>query len=321
MTRDDDDTPSVGSRIAGLIIDNWTLKLTALAVSLFAYVLLHAGGESQRTLEVDLLRGVDKDSSSVLLTPLPSRIHVTVQGPRALLDDLPNPIDAISLDLEGHPAILRLTDHPMKLPPGVRRLAMSPSALLLRWDTKVQKRVKVELVVGAPAEGLTIKAGTVSINPVTAVLNGPKTRVDAVQRLLTATLELKDRKAGVHTQTLFLDKTPEGIADGAVTLEPEQIEVRFELAPETKTRTFANVPVLVLKGKGVTLRPRYVTVVVTCPPKRADELKEDGVVPKLDLEALGADFAKKGSEEADVKVEVPGCSEVLVTPSRVAITR
>ncbi len=320
MSRDDE-PPSLGGRLLGLFIDNWTLKLAALLVSLFAYVLLHAGGESQRTLEVDLLRGVDQDSSKVLLTPLPSRIHVTVQGPRALLDDLPNPIDAISLDLSAHPTVLRLSDHPLKLPPGVRRLALSPSALSLRWDTKVQRRLKVELVAGTPAEGLTIKAGSVIVSPPTALLSGPKTRVDAVQRLLTATLELKDRKAGFHVQTLFLDKTPEGLADGSVTLDPEQVEVRFELTTETKTRSFTNLPVLLLKGKGATIRPHTVSVVVTCPPKRADELKEDTVVPKIDLEALGVDFAKKGAEEAEIKVEVPGCSEVIVSPTKVAITR
>lgn len=320
MSREDD-TPSLGGRLVGLVVDNWTLKLAAFLVSLFAYVLLHAGGESQRTLEVDLLRGVEQDGSQVLLTPLPARIHVTVQGPRALLDDLPNPIDALSIDLSAHPSLLRLSDHPLKLPPGVRKLAVSPSALSLRWDTKVQRRLKVELVSGPPAEGLTIKAGSVVITPATALLSGPKTRVDAVQRLLTATLELKERKVGVHTQPLFLDKTPEGLADGSITLDPEQVDVKFEVAAETKTRSFSNVPILLLKGKGATVRPHAVTVVVTCPPKRADELKEDAVVPKIDVEALGADFGKKGAEETDLKVEVPGCSEVIVSPTRVALTR
>lgn len=318
---DDEDDRSVAGRIIPLITENWTLKLAALVVSLVLYVVLHGGGESVRTLEVDLVRGPEKDASKVLLTPIPPRVHVTVQGPRSLIDDLANPIDAISLDLTGQPPVIRLEDYSLKLPPGVRKVSINPSALNLRWDTRVSKRLKVDPTWSANPEGLVVKPGSWTVTPATVMLNGPKSRIDPIQGLKSTTVELKDRPVGSHIQSVFIDVAAAGLIDGNVTVEPEQVEVRFELVNETKTRTFANVSVLLLKGKGVTLRPAKVSVVVTCPPKKADELREDGVVPKIDLEALGADFAKKGPEEADVKVDVPGCSEVVVTPPRIAISR
>ncbi len=304
------------------LTENWSLKLIALVVSLALYIVLHGGGESVRTLEVDLIRGPDKDPNKVLLTPIPPRVHVTVQGPRSLIDDLANPVDALSLDLNGQPQAIRLEEYTIKLPPGVRKVGINPSALNLRWDTRIQKRLKVEATWSATPDGLTIKPGSITVAPPTVVLTGPKSRIDPVQVLKSTTVELKDRPVGTHIQSVFVDMGAAGLIDGSVAVEPDQVEVRFELVPETKTRTFPNVVVLVLKGKGVTIRPRAVSVIITCPPKKADELREDSIVPKIDLEALGPDFAKKGPEEADVKVDLPaGCSEVVVSPPRVAVAR
>jgi hypothetical protein len=311
------DEPTLLARLT----ENGSLKLAALVVSLGLYVLLHAGGESMRTLEVDLIRGPDKDASKVLLTPIPARVHVTVQGPRSLIDDIANPADALSLDLAGQPQVIRFDDYAIKLPPGVRKVSVNPSALNLRWDTRVSKRLKVEPTWSASPEGLVVKPGSVTVVPPTVLLTGPKSRIDPVQGMKATTVELKDRQVGTHVQSVFMDVGAAGLIDGSVAVEPEQVEVRFELQAETKSRTFNNVPVLVLKGKGVTLRPRNVSVVVTCSPRKAEELREDAIVPKIDLEALGPDFAKKGPEEADVKVEVPGCTEAVVSPPKVSIAR
>lgn len=316
-----DEEPTLLGRILPLFTENWSLKVTALVVSVGLYVLLHAGGESMRTIEVDLIRGPEKDPTKVLLTPIPPRVHVTVQGPRSLVDDIANPADALSLDLNGQPQVIRFEDYAIKLPPGVRKVSVNPSALNLRWDTRVSKRLKVEPTWSANPEGLVVKPGSVTVVPPTVLLTGPKSRLDPVQGMKTRTVELKDRPVGSHIQSVYMDIDAAGLIDGSVAVEPEQVEVRFELVAESKARTFTNVPVLLLKGKGVTLRPRNVSVVVTCSPKRADELREDAIVPKIDLEALGPDFAKKGPEEAEVKVEVPGCSDVVVSPAKVSITR
>lgn len=316
----DEETTFVG-RVLEAITENWSLKVISIVVSIGLYVLLHAGGESVRTLEVDLIRGPEKDPTKVLLTPIPPRVHVTVQGPRSLIDDIANPADAISLNLEGQPSVIRLEDYTIKLPPGVRKVSINPSALNLRWDTRISKRLKVEPTWSANPEGLVVKPGSVSVTPATVLLNGPKTRIDPVQGMKASPVELKDRQVGSYIQSVFIDVGAAGLLDGNVSVDPDQVEIRFELIAETKARTFTNVPVLVLKGKGVTLRPRNVSVVVTCPPKKTDELREDAIVPKIDLEALGPDFAKKGPEEAEVKVDVPGCTDVVVSPAKVSVTR
>lgn len=323
MNGDDvaEDDLGTSGRLLALITENWTLKLAALVVSLVLYVVLHGGGESVRTLEVDIIRGPEKDPNKVLLTPIPPRVHVTVQGPRSLIDDLANPLDALSLDLAGQPSVIRLEEYSLKLPPGVRKVSINPSALNLRWDTRISKRLKVDATWSANPEGLVIRPGSVTVTPPTVMLTGPKSRIDPIQGLKSTTVELKDRSVASHIQSVYIDLGAAGLIDGNVSVEPEQVEVRFELVNETRARTFPNVPVLILKGKGVTIRPAKVSVVVTCPPKKADELREDAIVPKIDLEALGADFAKKGPEETDVKVDVPGCSEVVVSPPRVAISR
>lgn len=310
--------PTLGGRLVGLVADNWSLKLVSLAVSVVLYALLHGGSDQQRTIDVDVIAQMPPDPNRILLTTLPPHVHVTVQGPRNLLDELPTTTDPITLDLTKEPAAIRFEDVAVKLPPGVKRLHVNPAFLPLRWDAKIGKRVRVEVFFNAPPEGLEVKS--LSVEPASVTISGPKSHIDPVQRVRTYALDLSRAHPGPHQTTLALDVLSSPELSG-VELEAQTVDVRYELAVVEKTKTFPNLPVTVLKGKGVTLRPQKVTVVATCPPKRADELSADAIVPKIDLEALGPDFAKKGPEEADVKVELQGCSDVAISPPRVAVTR
>jgi hypothetical protein len=313
---EDAETP-LGVRILARLTENWSLKVISLVIALAVYVVLHSGGDQQRTIDIDVNQAPLKDGSKILLTNIPSRVRVTVRGPRALIEDIPT-IDSIDVDLNGEPTTVHFDTASLKLPPGLQKVGVAPPYIHLRWDTKVQKRVKVEPSTSQPPEGLQLKNLTVS--PDTAVIAGPKSRIDTIQKLHTTILDLKDRVVGTHLQKLAVDVSADADPN-MVKTDLEFVEARFELVPETKTRTFLNIPVLAMKGKGVTLRPRNVSVVVTCPPKRTDELTAEAIVPKIDLELLGPDFAKKGPEDADVKVELAGCSEISVSPPRVTITR
>jgi len=310
------DTP-LGMRLLASLTDNWSLKIISFVIALAIYVVLHGGGDQQRTIDVDVNQAPLKDGSKILLTNIPSRVRVTVRGPRALIEDIPN-IDSIDVDLNGEPTTVHFDTATLKLPPGLQKVGVAPPYIHLKWDTKVSKRVKIEPSTSQPPEGLQLKNLTVS--PDTAMITGPKSRIDTIQKLHTTTLDLKDRVVGSHLQKLAIDVSADADPN-MVKTDLESVEARFELVPETKTRTFANIPLVAMRGKGVTLRPRNVSVVVTCPPKRTDELTADAIVPKIDLELLGPDFAKKGPEDADIKVEVPGCSEISVSPPRVTVTR
>ena len=315
MTRE---APTLGSRLVGLVVDNWSLKLISLAVAIVLFTLLHGGSDSQRTIDVDVIAQMPHDPARVLLTMLPPHVNVTVQGPRGLLDELPSTVDPMTLDLTREPQAIRFEDVPMKLPTGVKRLHVSPAFLALRWDARTSKKVRVEAFFNAPPEGLAVKS--LSVEPAAVTLTGPKSHLDLIQRVRTTALDLSRARPGTHKVALPLDVLSAPELSG-VELEAQTVDVKYELAFEEKTRTFPNIPVLALKGKGVTLRPQKVTVVATCPPKRAEELSAEAIVPKIDLEALGPDFAKKGPEEADVKVELAGCSDVSVSPPRVAVSR
>jgi YbbR-like protein len=313
-----DETPSPVMRMVAAVTANASLKLVSLAIAIALYALLHHGAEAQRTVDVDLIATPPRDGTHVLLTPLPPRVLVTVQGSRTLLDDLPSTIEPLAVDLASEPTTLRLEQLPFKLPPGVRRIHVVPPVLTLRWDVRTSKRVRVEPVYSAPPEGLALRDLTVT--PSFVQVSGPKTLLDPVQQLRTSTLELAHRGAGAHVQTLSVGPAAEPNLSG-LSFDAEQVEARFNLTAETKTRTFSSVGIVALHGLRVTLRPHAVSVVVTCPPKRADELNADVVVPKIDLDALGPDFAKKGPEEAELKLEVPGCSEVTLSPKVVVVTR
>ncbi len=328
MSRVDEEPaiPSIGTRVLSRLTENSVLKVVSLAISIGLYVVLHSGSDAQRTIEVEVFERTPDDTNIVHLTPIPSRVRVTVKGPRGLLDELGTNVEPVTIDLSKAPARVNLGNLDFKLPTGVQKVQVVPTYVSLRWDTKITKRIPVEVTWTAPPEGLAIK--NLVADPSSITVSGPKSLIDVMQRLRTNGLDLAHRDAGSHTQSLFVDLSENPALVGAqlgldamVKLSIDTVEARFDLVAETKTRTFPNLVVLATGGKGVTLRPPKVTVVATCPPRRADELVADAIIPKIDLEALGPDFAKKGPEETDVKLEIPGCTDVTVSPPRVAVTR
>ena len=319
---------TLGARLLARLTENWSLKIVSIFISLALFVVLHSGSETQaRQLDVDVFERMPEDPNVVQLNPLPSRVKIMVKGPRSLLDELSSSKEPVTIDLTKQPDKVYLNDVDYKLPTGVdRQGGVIPPEVKLKWDTTITKRVPVEVTWTAPPEGLAIK--NVNVEPSSVAVVGPKTIVDVIQRLRTVGIELTHFDAGSHHQSLKIDlsENPAIVnmqlgTNAVVKLDVDSVEAKFDLVPETKTRTFSNLAVLAMGGKGVTLRPQKVTVVATCPPRRADELTADAIVPKIDLEALGPDFAKKGPEEADVKVEIPGCSEVTISPPRVAVSR
>lgn len=325
--RFDGDRP-LGARILSLASENWALKIISIVVAVTVFVILHSGSDAQRTIDVDLFERLPDDPNVVLLTTLPPRVRITVRGPRALLDELSTSVEPVTIDLTKMMDRLDFQALDYKLPPGVKIVQVAQPTLQLHWDVKVPKQVPVEVTWTGLPEGLALR--NLTVDPSTVTVTGPKTIVDVMQRLRTIGLDLSNLQAGTHTQSLLIDlnenpalvgSTQQIGAEASVKLATDRVEAHFELVPETKTRTFANLPVLVLGGKGVTVRPAKVTVIVTCPPRRADQLEANAIVPKIDLNELGSDFAKKGPEETDVKVDVPGCSDVDVSPPRAAVVR
>ncbi|MEO7092134.1 MAG: hypothetical protein ABI175_02710 [Polyangiales bacterium] len=317
---------TMGARVLARLTENWSLKVISVVVSIALYVVLHGGGDSQRTIDVDIFERVPEDGNVVQLRPLPSRVRVTVQGPRALLDELTNNVEPVTIDITKQPDKVYLKDIDYKLPTGVKPIGWAPLYIDLKWDIKVTKSVPVEVTWTAPPEGLALK--NLSTTPSTVSVTGPKLFIDVLQRLRTEGIQLTHLEPGHYEPSLVIDLNENPAlanmqlgADSAVKLDVDRVVAKFDLVPETKTRVFPNLFVLAMGGKGVTLRPSKVAVTVTCLPKRADALVADAIVPKIDLESLGPDFAKKGPEEADVKLDIPGCSEVTISPPRVAVSR
>jgi YbbR domain-containing protein len=304
--------------LLGWLLDDTSLRIVSVLVAIALFAFLRGGSDAQRTIDVDVLASPGPPAGRILLTPLPERVHVTVQGPRSLLNELPNEVEPLVVDLSREPLFLDFDTVTLKLPTGVSRLRSLPPRLDLRWDSLTSRAMHIEPVFNSPPEGLTIKR--ITLEPVNATVTGPHSRLDLLQRLRTAPLDLTHATVGAHSSKLAIDTASDPSLIGA-RVDIDSVDVRYEIVPETKTRTFQGLAVLGLKGRGATIRPHAVTVVVTCSPKRADELTADALVPKIDLEALGPDFGKKGPEEADVHLEVPGCSDVTITPAKVAVTR
>jgi YbbR domain-containing protein len=305
------------------LFDNFLLKIVSLFLALVLFVMGHSDQNAARTLEVDLLtQPPDPSSNDILLTQIPAKLNVTVRGPRALIDDLPSSYSRLTLDLSGRPNELTFENLLEKPPPGLHVVGLFPSSIHLTWDTRVSRQLRIEPTWSTLPEGLQFKKATLIVDPSVVTLVGPRSRVEPIQKMLTTSLDLRDRKPGHNEQSLAVDKAAEGLTDGLVDVIPSRVVVSFDLEAETKSRAFPTASVVVLHGKA-SVRPAMVSFVVTCsPPSRADELRPEALIPTLDLSQFGSNFGSRGPEEARVEMELPaGCTEVTISPEKVVVTK
>ena len=121
--------------------------------------------------------------------------------------------------------------------------------------------------------------------------------------------EASGRPTPVAVETFHALKerqTSDRFADPTLTrvdLDQETVEVKFELVPETKTRTFLNIPVIAMKEKGVTLRPRIVSVVATSYLLGVSTRRVEKLVEQLGIKQLSKSQVSQMARHLDAQVE------------------
>jgi YbbR domain-containing protein len=300
--------------------ENAPLKAVALILSITLFILVRGDKETERHVRVAV--AYIKPEGRQIVGDLPQAIEVRVRGPWTRIKRLDaSTIDPVLVDLtnaaEGD---FPLDDAMVTLPPGLRVASMKPSKIFV--ELARQKKVPiVPVLVDTPAEGTKVDGWTVV--PQTALVTGPRAKVDPIVELKTQPISVADRTGGFVERVAVLPP-PEGVSFSGEAVTQAEVQVR--IGEEADKRVLTGLPVVIRAPAGTS----HGKLLATVEPASVDLVLRGlrHVLRKVDEHAIVAsvgvhieDLTTGTPRPATVVVEgIPAGVAVEVHPRQVLLT-
>lgn len=291
-----------------LFLEDWTLKLLALAITLGLWY----GVTGQRTPQTIRLPRIPLDfqlPNDMEISNDPRReVDIVVTGSAHVLDqikmrDLIARVDV--RDYKPGERFVQLSPRiKLDLPSGVRIEKIEPSTVQLWLEPRVEREVDVEVRrEGVPADGYELRGMTVT--PSKIKVRGPASHVSALQKAVTETIPLEGRKESFTIMQAAID-----ISDPKIDVIEPVVNVTVEIGEQRVEKSFAGVNVTVRDQPEAQARPQSAGITLYGPKSlldqlRADQLKiiliegEDGAItPQIELPP---EFQNRGIELRSTK--------------------
>lgn len=176
----------------------------------------------------------------------------------------------------------------VRTPSGVSITTIDPAQIRIMLEAKQQKSVRVAAVTsGEPAPGYEVVGR--STDPETALVSGPRSLVEALEQILTSTVDLSGKR-GPFTQTVTL------VPGSRLITLPQQrtVELRIEIVEQAISEQFDGIEVVVINNRfQVTVNPQVLGVVLSGPPSVLAELdvaRMRMVIDAAELEPRAEDY-------------------------------
>ena len=292
------------TRLFAALLGNKGLKVVALLLAVITWYAIREEISFEKDvtgIPVEVL----VDEGWALLDLDPKEATVRFQGPEESVWNL-NPdnvrirVDVRGLGLEGTVREALGPRHVLT-PGGVRVVDIQPAGIMLSVDRLDEATVPVRVnTTGELPTGFEV--ASVVCRPATVRLLGPRQRVEQVEAVYTAPVDLSGR-FGSFDLSVPLEPPRQS---WATRITPSIVTVEVEVVEHSDTRTYDSIPVRVVVGGGrrveVTPLPASVRLVVAGRKERLDDLDPEAVFAYVDCEGLDAG----GTYELPVQVHVPG---------------
>ncbi len=209
-----------------------------LATGIWLYV------QGEQVMEANTLARVEYSwpEGLALNEPAPPQVRLTASGARALVKRLEGRDLLLVVDMSeataGVQSVEFLGREIKGLPKGVSVVSTAPSAIQVELVASVMRRIKVvPATVGKVAEGYHLV--DVKLDPSLVEVRGPATVLERLRSLHTDGISIDGlRKSTTLEVGLNVER---GLL---VEVGDETIAARVQVEPDTETRNFSNVPVL-----------------------------------------------------------------------------
>lgn len=217
-----------------LFLEDWTLKLLALAISLVLWLGV-TGQNKPVTLRVSgvQLSFLRPEKMEISNEP-PSTVDVILTGSKDKLDRI-GPRDLMAtVDLSDQKAgerVVKLTLDRVKLDlqEDIKIQEFHPAAISVRLEPIVEASVEVEVKFeGKLPEGYEVQS--VNINPVKVRVRGPADRINALHKAMTETVWLDGKKEDFNLSRLAIN-----ISDPKIELLDPAVDIRVGVGEKKRS--------------------------------------------------------------------------------------
>ncbi len=201
--------PVVQYWLKRIFIDDWLIKLTALAITLALWL----GVTGLQTPTTTRLRSVTlnplvSNQLEIINSPV-EEVDLVITGEKRKLDQI-NPRDlVVSLDLadvpEGERTIQITPDNVVvELPSGVKLNEIQPDKIAIKLERVEQYEVPIKVeTIGTPAPGYEIYS--IKVTPEKVLVRGPRSFVKALNFVSTEKIQIAKQKSDFSAQQIPLN--------------------------------------------------------------------------------------------------------------------
>jgi YbbR domain-containing protein len=299
-----------------LFTQNIGLKLFSFACAFVIYAFVHSTQEAQRNVPVDLVALLPPETAHrILVTPLPPTVRVTLHGPRTLLDGLhPEDLGSFQIDLRsGRSGRVPLEPSMLSVPPGTMISLIDPMSIDVVWDDRIEREIPIQVAMsGEPAEGFVVK-GPPEVTPRVVRARGARQVIETMQAVRAEAFDATGLTEGAHQRVLLIDHPPPHVS-----YDVANTTVTVEITRKLMERIFRAVQVHVVGSPRANAFPQRVDVRVVGPPDIVKPLRQEQIVPRIDLKEIGANLAQPNSLAIPLSFDIEGC-KTFITPSTVVV--
>lgn len=246
--------------VRDIFLNNWGLKITSILLAFILWLLVRGdSGTGIITIPLEI-RNIPRNME--ITSDRPSTVEATVRGSISnMWFGQPVPTCVIDLnDAEEGERIIPLGPENIRFPraSGVEVIGVRPPRLRLMLERTTSKEVPIVMVhEGEPAPGFEIYS--ISVNPPTTVITGPRSRVEPVREVSTERISVSGQQESLRALANL------NIRDSLIHTSPARpVAVTVEIGVRRRIQTITQVPV-VPDDPSLVVLPPQVTLRVLVP--------------------------------------------------------
>ena len=257
------------------ILKNWSLKVTAILLTLILWLFVHGEPGPEREVAVPLEVLVPRQME--ITNERPSTINVTMRGS---IQPLPTCIVDLQEASEGEHTVV-LTPDNVRIPQGsrIQVLHLNPA----QFEIKLEQTLSKEVDIVVPIQGELPKGFEVyrkSSQPDRMIVRGPRSQIESLEEISTEAISIADLK---QTTSFFVRLSLGDRPIRPASTDPIQMDIR--VGPRRSRHTVKQVPII-FEEDIYALSPKEISVRVLAPPEVIEDLTPEIFTIALDPEDL-----------------------------------
>lgn len=213
------------------VLENWTLKATALLLALMLWLFVRGEPGPERVVTIPL--EVQLPSQMEIVNDRMTTVEVTMRGANLSGKWFNNPLPTCVIDLqkarEGEHTVTLTRDN-VRVPKGsgIEILQVNPARVLLVLERTVSKDVPIVVPLrGKVPHGFEVLGQTQ--NPTRLTVTGPRSRIQSISEIATEAIELSGQ---TQSARFFVNLNLKNNAIRTSWVDPVQVDINIGPVPK-----------------------------------------------------------------------------------------